>query len=140
MVAVTLPLAGVRGGLRRTSTPASAPGCNGPEYRQFDMFAGDWDGYDVSAPEKLVARIHVTPMAGGCALREVYEQNDGLLAESFSMYDAGRGVWHQSWVTNYGQLMLMEGHLEGDTMVLTATDKRPGKDATLLKSTWHKAG
>lgn len=112
--------------------------CAGPEYHQFDFFAGDWDTYDVAAPTKAIARNHVTPMAGGCALREVYQQNDGLLGESFSMYDAGRRVWHQSWVTNRGQLLLLEGALADGRMVLTATEQGQGGESSLLRGTWWR--
>jgi hypothetical protein len=87
--------------------------CAAPQFRQLDFWAGDWDTYDVSEPTKVVARNHVTPMLGGCALREVYEQSDGLVGESFSAYDAARGVWHQSWVTNRGTILLLDGRLEG---------------------------
>src|SRR5205085_1515790 len=97
---------------------AQPRGCTSPEYRQFDFFVGDWNTYDVGAPNALVARNRVTRMVGGCALREVYEQRDGLRGESFSTYDASRKRWHQSWVTNRGQLLLLDGGLEGDRMVL----------------------
>jgi len=42
---------------------------------------------------------------------------------SFTIYDAARKVWHQSWVTNRGQLLVTEGGVQGDRMVLTGTDR-----------------
>lgn len=68
-----------------------------------------WDTYDVAAPAKLVARNNVTITLGGCVLHESYEQGDGLVGESFSLYDASRARWHQSWFTNRGQLLLLDG-------------------------------
>ena len=117
-------------------TPAAA--CTAAEYRQFDFFAGDWDTYDMAAPRKVIARNHVSPMVGGCALREVYLQNDGLLGESFSTYDAARQVWHQSWVTNRGQLLLLEGTLAGGRMVLIAREAEQGGESSLVRATWWR--
>ena len=119
---------------------ASAPACSAPEYRQFDFFAGDWDTYDVAAPDSIVARNHVTPMLGGCALREVYEQQDGMKGESFSVYDASRRIWHQSWVTNRGSLLLLNGGLEGERMVLTGPDRAADGTPSLLRGIWWQDG
>ncbi len=125
----------------RASTRQVPPrACSAPEYRQFDFFAGDWDTYDVGAPTKIVARNHVTSMVDGCALREVYEQTDGLRGESFSTYDTDRRVWHQSWVTNRGALLLLEGGMEGDSMVLQATERQDDGSSSLLRGTWWKDG
>ncbi|MBV9880547.1 MAG: hypothetical protein JO180_08620 [Gemmatirosa sp.] len=114
-----------------------APSCTSAEHREFDFFAGDWDAFDVADPSRATARNHVTPMLGGCALREVYEQRDGLSGESFSTYDAVRRVWHQSWVTNRGQLLLLEGRLEHGRMVLTATDRASTGAPSLLRAVWY---
>lgn len=131
----------VAGGARDTTPAVSARRCATAEYRQFDFFAGDWDTYDVGAPTRVVARNRVTPMLGGCALREVYEQRDGLRGESFSTYDAARRVWHQSWVTNRGQLLLLDGGLDGDRMVLTGTERSaPGTSSLLRAVWWREAG
>jgi hypothetical protein len=110
--------------------------CDAPEYREFDFFAGEWDAYEIGTPEKLIGRNSVTPMVGGCALREVYRQNDGLQGESFSVYDARRRVWHQSWVTNRGQLLLLDGKLEGGRMVLTGTDRATDGESAVIRGTW----
>ncbi|MGH7535009.1 MAG: hypothetical protein ACREMG_05430 [Gemmatimonadales bacterium] len=107
--------------------------CTGPEYRQFDFWAGDWDTYDLADTSKVVARNRVTPILGGCVLREAYEQNDGLVGESYSLWDAARGVWHQSWVTNRGALLLLEGRVERGRMVLTGAEKTADGAASLLR-------
>ena len=114
--------------------------CTAPAYRQFDFFAGDWDTYDMATPDSVVARNHVMPMLDGCALREVYEQKDGLRGESFSTWDAARGVWHQSWVTNGGTVLLLDGGLRGDSMVLTATEHLPDGATSLLRGIWWPEG
>ena len=114
--------------------------CSERPYREFDFFAGDWDAYDVRAPATIIARNHVAPMVDGCALREVYEQRDGLRGESFSSYDVTRKVWHQSWVTNRGTLLLLDGGLHADSMVLTATETHSNGHTSLLRGTWWRDG
>jgi hypothetical protein len=76
-------------------------------------------------------------MLGGCALRENYEQTDGHKGESFSTYDAGRHLWHQSWVTNDGQILLLDGHFDGKRMVLTATETLANGTQRLVRGIWY---
>jgi hypothetical protein len=91
-------------------------------------------------PGKVVARNRVTLALGGCAVREVYEQVDGMVGESLSLYDASRRRWHQSWVTNRGSLLLLNGGPEGERMVLTGPDRLPDGAASLLRGVWWKEG
>jgi hypothetical protein len=130
----------VRSTVRVTSTPRAPASCATAEFRQFDFFAGDWDTYDVADPSTVVARNRVTVVLDGCAVREVYQQNDGLVGESLSIYDASRRGWHQSWVTNRGGLLLLNGGLEGERMVLTAPDRAADGMPSLLRGIWWKEG
>lgn len=120
--------------VRRTHPQAS---CAGPAYRQFDFFVGDWDTYDVGAPARPAARNRVSRILDGCVIHEIYRQNDGLMGESFSLYDAAHRRWHQTWVTNRGSLLLLDGGLEGDRMALTATEPDPRGGTTLLRGVWQ---
>lgn len=110
--------------------PASA--CEAPAYRQFDFWAGDWDVFDVGSPVK-VAHAQVDLILNACVLRENYESTDGLRGQSFTIYDAGRNVWHQSWVTNRGALVLIEGKVEANEMILGGEDYATG---SLVRGTW----
>lgn len=101
---------------------ASAPRCGAPEYRQFDFWAGDWDAYDADDMSRPAARVLVDPILDGCALREDYRGINGLVGQSLNTYDAVRKVWHQSWVTNRGQLLVLEGELRDGKMTLRATE------------------
>jgi hypothetical protein len=125
---------------RSTGHTMVAPQCARAEFRQFDFWAGDWDTYDVTAPSTLIARNKVTRILGGCVLHEVYEQTDGLVGESYSIYDASRGVWHQSWVTNRGGLLLLDGRREGDRLVLTGSEQGAAGASSLLRVTWWVEG
>ena len=117
---------------RRIASPA-APACSAPEYRQFDFWIGDWDAFE--AGEKAAeARVRVTRILGGCVLLEDYEQPGGAKGESFSIYDASRKVWHQTWVTNRGKLLVIEGKFDAGTMVLSGVDHARGD--TLVRGVW----
>ena len=121
------------------ATPAIAAkptACTAPEYRQLDFWIGDWDAYeaDSSVPAK-VARCRVERILDGCVLREDYQGANGSHGQSFSIYDASRKVWHQSWVTNRGQLLIVEGTLRGGEMVLEGVDHAAGEHA-LVRGTW----
>lgn len=140
LAACTLTLTAWSWRERGVPPPRSRAACATPEFRQFDFFAGDWDTYDVTDPGKVVARNRVTVVLGGCAVREVYEQGDGLVGESLSLYDASRRRWHQSWVTNRGSLLLLNGGMEGERMILTGPDRTPDGKASLLRGVWWKEG
>ena len=119
-VIATLALIVVLPGPSFANDQKGAP-CNAPEYRQFDFWIGDWDAFDVGSPT-VVARTRVDRILGGCVLREDYDGADGHQGQSFSIYDASRKVWHQSWVTNRGELLVIEGKVEADAMVLSGVD------------------
>lgn len=40
---------------------------------------------------------------------------------SLNAYDAAAGRWHQTWVDSCGDLLLLDGGLVGDAMVLEGT-------------------
>ena len=113
--------------------------CSTSEYHQFDFWIGHWDTFEVNNSTKVIAHNRVESMLNGCAIREVYEQADGLVGESFSIYDAARRVWHQSWVTNRGHLLTLEGGMSDGRMILTGNDVTDGK-TRLLRGTWLRSG
>jgi hypothetical protein len=126
-----------------SSLPAvghASAACSTPEYRQFDFFAGDWDTYDVQAPDKVVARNTVQVMLDGCVVHEDYRQDDGLHGESYSLYDATRKVWHQSWVTNRGDLLLLDGGMQGNRLVFQGVERKVGKPDAQVRVTWYPQG
>jgi hypothetical protein len=120
-----------------TPAPARPAGCATPEHRQFDFWIGDWDTYEVGRPDSIVARNRVDPILDDCVLREVYEGRNGLVGQSFSIYDAARQVWHQSWVTNRGQVLVLEGRMAGDRMVLIGADRAPDGRSNQLRGVWR---
>ena len=121
----------VLGGAIAATDAAKASKCATPEHRQFDFWAGDWDGFDVGAETTPAARVKVEIALDGCTLYEVYEGTNGLVGRSLSAWDAERKVWHQTWVTNRGQLLMVDARLQGETLLfegsLPGADGRPGR-------------
>jgi hypothetical protein len=135
---LTVLLTGI--GHAQTTGATHSAACTNPEYRQLDFWLGDWDVYEVSDSARAVARNRVTRILDGCVLRELYQQQNGMVGESYSLWDASRRVWHQSWVTNRGTLLLLDGHLDGDRMVLTGPDKTAEGRPALIRGIWWAEG
>jgi hypothetical protein len=64
-----------------------------------------------------VAHVRVDSSLDGCVLREEYQDANGLKGESLSSYDAARKAWHQDWVTNRGQFLVIEGGIQAGGML-----------------------
>ena len=108
--------------------------CRAPEYHQFDFWIGDWDAFQIGSATP-VARVQVDRTLDGCVLREDYQDKAGHKGQSFSIYDEARNVWHQSWVTNRGQLLVIEGSFRDGQMVLSGVDgAKPGR--TVVRGIW----
>src|SRR5262245_42489350 len=113
--------------------------CVSPEHRQFDFWIGDWDAFDIESSGKPAvnanARVRVERILDGCVLREDYEGADGHKGQSFSIYDASRKLWHHSWVTNRGELLIIEGKFNNGEMVLSGVQRKGGVK-TIVRGTW----
>jgi ketosteroid isomerase-like protein len=116
------------------AVPEKPLACSAPEFRQFDFWVGDWDAFDAGATT-AVARVRVDRFLDGCVLREDYRDTSGLHGQSFSLYDVSRKVWHQSWVTNQGQLLVIDGNLHAGEMILSGMDPARGEGG-LVRGTW----
>lgn len=111
--------------------------CSAQEYRQFDFWVGEWE---VRNPDgDLVGRNTVRRILGGCVLHESWTGTDGSTGESFNIYDARAGAWHQTWVDNSGLLLELNGELAGDAMVLRGELPAPDGGASLQRITWTPA-
>ena len=116
---------------------AAAAPCDSPQSHEFDFWAGDWDVFDVKSASRSVAHVRIDPILGGCVLREEYEDTTGLQGQSFTTYDTTRRRWHQSWVTNRGQLLTLEGDLQGKAMTLDGVDRTSDGTERRVHATWE---
>ena len=118
LVATAMPLA------------CAAPG-DTPAHRAFDIWLGTWE---VRTPNGKLAGVNrIEREYGGCVIHERYATERDYSGESLNVYDASRKVWHQTWVDTSGTLLLLEGGVQGDAMVLEGQTQ--GKDG---KRTRHR--
>ena len=117
------------------ATPAlAAASCEAPEHRAFDFWLGEWQ---VRTPDgKLAGVNHIAQEYGGCVLHERYDTGRGYSGESLNIYDAGRKVWHQTWVDTSGTLLLLEGGLRSGSMVLEGQTVGVDSQTTKHRITW----
>ena len=110
------------------------PPCSAPEYTQFDFWLGDWD---VTFPGgKAAGHNLVTKEYGGCVVQEHWTGAGGTIGSSFNTYDPARKVWHQTWVSNVGGLVLLEGGLKDGSMILSGVQVQPDGSKLINRVTW----
>jgi hypothetical protein len=125
----------------KSAAPASTWGCSAAEYHLLDFWIGDWDTFDSDAPNgPSVARARVTPIALGCALHELYEQEDGLIGDSILSYDPVRKAWQQTWVTNRGSIMMIFGNFKDGALVLEGDVHLMDGRTVVQRITWKDEG
>ena len=81
------------------------------------------------------ARAHVDSILADCALHELYEQNDGLVGDSFLSYDAITRKWQQTWLTNFGAYMFLTGTFSDGVLTLHGSSHTKTKDVP-MRITW----
>lgn len=116
------------------ASDAVAERCNGPEFRQFDFWMGEWEVRD--AEGEIVGHNTITRVARGCGLLENWQGATGGRGVSINTYDADRGRWTQRWV-GAGSTLWLEGGLEDGRMVLAGTRPRSTPRGDVLdRITW----
>jgi hypothetical protein len=112
---------------------AAGAACDAPEHRQFDFWIGEWT---VTVPDGKVAGVNrITREYGDCVIHERYVTERGYAGESLNSWDADRKVWHQTWVDNAGTVLLLDGRLVGNAMVLEGPGIDEGR-AVKHRITW----
>src|SRR5262245_49467121 len=81
--------------------------CTSLEHRQFDFWTGEWDV--TAANGKTAGTNRITPILGGCALREDWRGSGGLSGTSLNMWDPASKHWRQTWVDDRGNVLLLTG-------------------------------
>ena len=118
--------------------PPPVSACSDGPYHELDFWIGEWDVFDAVAPAKTVANVRVALVLEGCALREEYRDPSGLRGLSLSSYVASKDLWQQTWLTNRGQLLVLEGGLQGDEFVLEGSDVGPDGKARRVRGSWKR--
>jgi hypothetical protein len=90
--------------------------CAGAERRQFDFWLGDWD---VRTPDgKVAGSNRISPVLGGCALREEWTGASGSRGTSLNVFDSDARRWRQTWVDDKGNVLLLTGGYRNGKMIL----------------------
>lgn len=96
------------------------------QLRAFDFWCGAWRVTDPQSG-KLLGFSKIDAILGGRVLHEQWSGTDGYCGESFNIFDKDRQCWHQSWVSDNGTLLLLDGGMmEGamDLRGMTADGER----------------
>lgn len=113
---------------------AAAPRCEAAAHRQFDFWIGTWDVFKPDGT--LAGRNRIEKRYDGCVLHEQYATPAGYRGESLNTYDAGRKLWHQTWVDNGGTLLLLEGSWREGSMVMEGATTAADGRITRHRITW----
>jgi hypothetical protein len=117
-----------------TTCAVAASPCDAPEHRAFDFWLGEWQVHNPAS--KLAGVNRISSEYNGCVLHERYDTGRGYSGESLNTFDAGRKVWHQTWVDTAGTLLVLEGGLRNGSMVLEGQTTGAGAQVTRHRITW----
>ncbi len=117
-----------------TAAQAAPNTCEAAEHAQFDFWVGEWQ---VTNPQGGAAGTNrIEKVLNGCALHESWVGASGNVGHSYNAYDRSRGVWHQTWVDNAGQILQLDGSFDAGRMVLQGETVRADGQAVLHRITW----
>ena len=110
--------------------------CNTDEYRQFDFWLGEWDVTQpgASAPS---ATNSISVAQEGCVVLEQYTAG-AFTGMSINFYDRQTGKWHQTWMSNAGGAVYLEGALTEDGAMQMSDADLPvsGVTGSINRVTW----
>ena len=102
--------------------PAPPPGCDRAEYRQFDMWLGDW--VVLNPAGDTIGTNRIERISDGCALLEQWRDAGGGTGTSINFFEPETGRWNQLWVGGRGMVLRLEGGLSNGAMELAGTSPR----------------
>ena len=121
-------------GLVAQAQPAA---CTGSPYSQFDFWVGDWEV--TNAQGAVVGQNTITKILKGCVLHEHWRGSTGSSGQSHNIYDLQTEQWHQTWVSDNGLLLQLDGALdERGRMVLRGETVGQDGDVVLNEIAWER--
>ncbi|MBI3229601.1 MAG: DUF1579 family protein [Burkholderiales bacterium] len=127
-----------------TPTPAPAPAaapaaatsapCISAEHHAFDFWIGHWDVFKPDG--SLAGSNKIEREYNGCVIHERYTTPHGFAGESLNAYDSARKVWHQTWMDNGGTVLLLDGGIQGNSMVLLGNGQDSAGKQIRHRITW----
>src|ERR1041385_672989 len=101
----------------RSPGPTKGSPCDRPECRQFDFWIGDWDVFGPDG-RTVIGRSHIETILDGCVVLENWYGSKGGTGKSFNVWTRSDSLWHQAWVSNTGNQLLLVGSYHDGRMVL----------------------
>ena len=139
-VACALAVLGFVASAAAQSAPAQPivkPGpCDGPEFRQFDFWVGDWNVF--TADGALAGTNTIERILGGCVISENWSGSKGTDGRSFNVYSTADSKWHQTWVDSEGTLLELAGTFADGRMVLEGDSPATTGNPVRNRITWEK--
>ena len=104
-------------------------GCDSPESKQFDFWAGEWDLTFQNEGQAAHSRNRITKILDGCALLEEFSGPPGtpLEGRSLSSFDRATHRWKQTWTDNTASYLDFTGGFAEGRMVLSREAGSEGK-------------
>lgn len=100
----------------RTSAQTKPAPCTAPECSQFSFWLGEWR---LTYNDTAHASNSITLEMNGCLIHEhFHDPSNGYAGESWSMYNAAKKRWQQTWVDNQGAYITLEGTFLDGRMIL----------------------
>lgn len=106
--------------------------------KAMDFWVGEWEcvgrsrtkpGEDDWSETKATNSIKST--LGGKVIEENFAM-DGFNGRSWTVYNATKGVWQQTWVDDSGAYLLFEGKVTDQSRELRLMNGRPGNDMRMI--------
>jgi hypothetical protein len=91
--------------------------CCSAIHEQFDFWVGDWEVKNEAG--ELLGTNKIEKLEEGCLLAETWQGANNSSGRSLNYYQPDTHTWHQLWISSTGQILELEGRLEGEKMVLT---------------------
>ena len=132
-----LPFAASAGAQSAPAQPIVKPGpCEGPEFRQFDFWIGDWNVF--TADGQLAGTSTIQRILGGCVISENWSGSKGTDGRSFNVFSTADHKWHQTWVDSQGTLLELSGTFADGRMVLEGDSPGASENPLRNRITWEK--
>jgi hypothetical protein len=107
--------------------------CDAKEFRALDFWVGEWRvTWKTPKGEPAEGRNSIQRVLNGCAMEEHWRGGDGSEGKSLTFFDPATKRWHQTYVDNTGQPLMLDGSFEGESLVLA------GKHEKDVFITYHK--
>lgn len=116
----------------QSSARSSCRGAEREDY--FRAWEGRWVVRDSRGT--LAGHNTVSISLDECVLREHYATPSGFESEGITAFDEARQVWHQTWVDNDGQVLVLEGDLDDTELVLIGETRDPEGNIALRRITY----